>query len=765
MASFANAKDTPSPRARVGDVGDDLSPLFRGASTKIDFEQVGAGDAAGAEEKGAGNTASRRKRSTTVSAGHSQNSEESQETTLGDSSGADVAMDVWEEVPVAKKTRFGRADPADKTAIEPDSQEGDTTLEGDSEVAVARSRRGTVSKPASKPAPKPATKAAPKVAPKTAPKTAPKPPTPRARMTRSRSNTSSPAPASASDSARESPILATKKKRSNLSSLDQFTTTPTTSQTLPSSVVEIGDSQRDEDLMDTQMDMEVDADTQLDTQLDESDDIGTATPRLSETNIFSSAKKRKIKFLRTSTQSSGGKFAQPQSEPSATTSAAGAASNGATDAAGASASQITPELPRVNTSITTSMSTNRRTYGANRSYLADSPTKTESFYSSLDSDSGEESAHEELHIKSVHELRETGGNTRFMDEMEYLAEGLEDEGSSRRTTLLEICKKSKDGDFIRKLKSTDYADKILKVLPQVVDTDPVAAFLVLFIAQKIFEDNGANVLHSLVTDSSFLHSIFSSLQLTDSVLDDKKSSKVFKKVLGEFVSGTSGSTAAGNGGAAGPQPTPSPALAAIATLSTLQTYPGASGDAILQSCLEPSNWDKFSEFATAAFTARNYRVLQFVVLFLEFCQSDLFFSSLAGVLDDVSLQCESGEPETSLVDLSLPALRLLILLTNEETIPELNSAFVLKCVALAKTLFSHSSQPKLYEVYLLSLGFLANIIDSLTSDYRAVYDTFTQLDRGKSDDKHGKAFLVLLRKSVVTRGGLEISDQEKSELE
>lgn len=85
-----------------------------------------------------------------------------------------------------------------------------------------------------------------------------------------------------------------------------------------------------------------------------------------------------------------------------------------------------------------SVTTNRRTYGANRSYLADSPTKKESIYDSIVSESSEESEQEELNIKSVHELRETGGNARFMDEMEYLAEGLEDEGSSRRTTLLEI---------------------------------------------------------------------------------------------------------------------------------------------------------------------------------------------------------------------------------------------------------------------------------------------------------------------------------------
>lgn len=83
--------------------------------------------------------------------------------------------------------------------------------------------------------------------------------------------------------------------------------------------------------------------------------------------------------------------------------------------------------------------------------------------------------------------------------------------------------------------------------------------------------------------------------------------------------------------------------------------------------------------------------------------------------------------------------------TNESSIPELDGSFVLKCITLAETLHERSEDTKLYEVYLLCLGFLENIIGALTSDYKKVYDIFTRLARGK-EDKHCQAFLTLLRK-------------------
>lgn len=253
-----------------------------------------------------------------------------------------------------------------------------------------------------------------------------------------------------------------------------------------------------------------------------------------------------------------------------------------------------------------------------------------------------------------------------------------------------------------------------------------------------------------------MDSIFLCLDNTDSILRDRKSSKVFQKVLKDFVDGTTS--------ASEDEPTPSPALAAIATLSTLQTYPGASGSTILTACLQPANWDKFRKFAIDAFEEKEYKVLQLVVFFLHFCQSDIFFPSLALILDELSAQLRKGEPDSTLVNLSLPVLRLLIVYTNESSIPELDRSFVLKCIALAETLHEQSEDPKLYEVYLLCLGFLENIIGVLTTDYQKVYDIFSRLARSNKD-KHCQAFLTLLRKNVATRGGLKLSAKEKTELE
>lgn len=587
-------------------------------------------------------------------------------------------------------------------------------------------------------------------------------PTPRVRLTRSRSRSASPAVTNVVSKEDSLTTSSSSNGSSNVMSLRS-------SQTLFSS--QIADKQAiDIDLEDAQNDTQsqsqsqAQAQAQADIQAEkEREDrivfgpkklfASSETSGLSGASIFASAQKRKIKHLRTSTPSKkkkekfkavDNKDHHTESQDNHTSSSSFGASFEATPGS--------QEPVRAPLSVTT----NRRTYGANRSYLADSPTKKESIYDSIVSESSEESEQEELNIKSVHELRETGGNARFMDEMEYLAEGLEDEGSSRRTTLLEICKKAKDPDFIRKLKTTDYADKILHVLPQVVETDRVASFLVLFIAQKIFEDNGANVLDTVINDPKFMDSIFLCLDNTDSILRDRKSSKVFQKVLKDFVDGTTS--------ASEDEPTPSPALAAIATLSTLQTYPGASGSTILTACLQPANWDKFRKFAIDAFEEKEYKVLQLVVFFLHFCQSDIFFPSLALILDELSAQLRKGEPDSTLVNLSLPVLRLLIVYTNESSIPELDRSFVLKCIALAETLHEQSEDPKLYEVYLLCLGFLENIIGVLTTDYQKVYDIFSRLARSNKD-KHCQAFLTLLRKNVATRGGLKLSAKEKTELE
>ncbi|KAG5357036.1 hypothetical protein CKK34_6422 [Yarrowia sp. E02] len=587
-------------------------------------------------------------------------------------------------------------------------------------------------------------------------------PTAKVRLTRSRSRSMSPAIASAAD--KQDTLVTSSSSNGSSNKIS-----PRSSQTLFSS--QIGDTEKKKtaaiDLTDAQNAMEVDNQTQPQSedqaQKEADDQIGLGPKRLFEasetsgfstTSIFASSQKRKIRDLRTSTPSKKKtkekkKVSEADNQDESQEKPTTIASFGSSF----ESSQGSQEQP-VRAPIT--ITTNRRTYGANRSYLADSPTKTESIYDSIMSESSGESEHEELHIKSVHELRETGGNARFMDEMEYLAEGLEDEGSSRRTTLLEICKKARDPDFIRKLKTTDYADKILHVLPQVAETDPVASFLVLFIAQKIFGDNGANVLDTVINDPKFLDSVFLCLDNTDSILRDKKSSKVFQKVLKDFVDGTTS--------APEDEPAPSPALAAIATLSTLQTYPGASGSAILKSCLQPSNWDRFRSFAINAFEEKEYKVLQLVVFFLDFCQSDIFFSSLAPILDELSLQLQKGKPNSTLVDLSLPVLRLLIVYTNESSIPELDGSFVLKCISLAETLHKQSGDPKLYEVYLLCLGFLENIIGALTSDYQKVYDIFTRLAQGK-DDKHCQAFLTLLRKNVATRGALKLSAKDMVELE
>lgn len=719
MTSFLNARDSPSPNLQnktlpVRESPKSESPVFRSAQTKVDFgsdENLTSGvtkQSVGRVTKPSRPMLSRRSRGASIF----------------DMPGDTAEVTSTEVVAPPGNTSATRSKRNKTEAEEPVIEEP------------------VIEEKVTKPQPK---KAAPKKAATPAkPKPAPKKQvvTPKVRLTRSRSRSASPAVVNATE-------------KSSESSVSSNGISPRSSQTLFSSQTV------DKEAID--LDMEVDSQPDIEAQTEaqaekEANDRIVFGPKklfaseasgISGTSIFAAAPKRKIKQMRTSTPVKKKKEKSRVVDINSQTPTSSFASSFESSSQGGSQEQEQVRAP-------ISVNTNKRTYGANRSYLADSPTKKETLYDSIMSESSDESEHEELNIKSVHELRETGGNARFMDEMEYLAEGLGDEGSSRRTTLLEICKKAKDADFIRKLKSTDYADKILHVLPQVVETDQVAAFLVLFIAQKIFADNGANVLDTVINDPKFLDSVFVCLENTESILRDKKSSKVFQKVLKEFVDGTtSGSD---------DEPTPSPALAAIATLSTLQTYPGASGSTILKACLLPTNWDKFRTFAINAFEEKEYKVSQLVVFFLDFCQSDVFFSSLAHILDDLATQLKNGKPDNALVDLSLPVLRLLIVHTNENSIPELDDSFVLKCISLGETLHKHSQDSKLSEVYLLCLGFLENIIGELTTDYKKVYDIFTQLARAK-EDKHCQAFLTLLRKNVATRGGLSLSAKDKKELE
>ncbi|KAK9473754.1 wings apart-like protein regulation of heterochromatin-domain-containing protein [Dipodascopsis tothii] len=138
-------------------------------------------------------------------------------------------------------------------------------------------------------------------------------------------------------------------------------------------------------------------------------------------------------------------------------------------------------------------SASKLTYSAQRSFLDESAL---SFLDDLsaptsravEADSGSEE--DDIKVKSIHELRESGQNSRFLDEVEYLLDGIRPGAAlaSRRTTYLELATKLADKTFFNKFKATEFAPRLFMGLAD--ETDEVAMFALGYIVCLFTQDDG-----------------------------------------------------------------------------------------------------------------------------------------------------------------------------------------------------------------------------------------------------------------------------------
>ncbi|KAK9375944.1 wings apart-like protein regulation of heterochromatin-domain-containing protein [Lipomyces chichibuensis] len=105
-------------------------------------------------------------------------------------------------------------------------------------------------------------------------------------------------------------------------------------------------------------------------------------------------------------------------------------------------------------------------------------------------------------IKSIHELRASGVNAKFIDEMEYLLDGLQRDSrqSAARLTYLELALKLTDKSFVIKFKAGGFLDRIFRSIKEMTKSgsDDVTSFAMEYIACCFLSDEG--VAQSLVNE-------------------------------------------------------------------------------------------------------------------------------------------------------------------------------------------------------------------------------------------------------------------------
>ncbi|KAH8598039.1 wings apart-like protein regulation of heterochromatin-domain-containing protein [Bisporella sp. PMI_857] len=93
-------------------------------------------------------------------------------------------------------------------------------------------------------------------------------------------------------------------------------------------------------------------------------------------------------------------------------------------------------------------------------------------------------------IRSVHELRQAGANSRFLDEIEDLLDRIgkpaAQPSSSRRSSLLELAGKFKDKNFVRQFRSNGIEQRLFVHLG--LETDLLSGFLIISILMVLLLD-------------------------------------------------------------------------------------------------------------------------------------------------------------------------------------------------------------------------------------------------------------------------------------
>ncbi|KAK9463900.1 wings apart-like protein regulation of heterochromatin-domain-containing protein [Lipomyces oligophaga] len=207
----------------------------------------------------------------------------------------------------------------------------------------------------------------------------------------------------------------------------------------------------------------------------------------------------------------------------------------------------------------------RITYGAQRSYLDDALPSSSSRPASLSQisdaellgldlshsvsrdpiirttnskyDCEEEEVGTEIGVKSIHELRASGGNIKFFDEMEYLLEGMRPSAglSSSRSTLVELALKFSDKSFVLKFKSGGFLERVFEatLAQNLPATDPISNFALGLIFWELEEDEG--ILLELVEEKNLIDYFVNMLDDDSDISSIARTTKGTTKILQSLV--------------------------------------------------------------------------------------------------------------------------------------------------------------------------------------------------------------------------------------
>ncbi len=165
----------------------------------------------------------------------------------------------------------------------------------------------------------------------------------------------------------------------------------------------------------------------------------------------------------------------PPAAPRLQTLESGSAMGGASAASGASQTSVGVSAPRI-------------TYARQRSYLEDDmlgspflpdiPLEVDGGLQHRRQDSSMKSAEEELEIsgnglRSIHELRAAGSNTRFMNDIETLLDDLEGDGDSsisrKRSAMIELCTKLDERGFVGRFLDNGFERRLVAQCAKITD--------------------------------------------------------------------------------------------------------------------------------------------------------------------------------------------------------------------------------------------------------------------------------------------------------
>lgn len=203
----------------------------------------------------------------------------------------------------------------------------------------------------------------------------------------------------------------------------------------------------------------------------------------------------------------------------------------------------TPLIAKKSDSMTRALSV-QKTYNVVRSYLSEDTGNNnlqdlELHGMDEDDDISSPDEKDETNIRSFNELRAMGGQSHFMDEAQYLMDGLKQPGSSSRASLLELAEKMGDSEFRKSFKSTSFPQTLFELFGKhkQQQMDDLSLFLFAFVVYRLL-DNGTGLAASVV--ELVLEDLADLLQDTldicrPSLLKKSGTSKNFQQMFKTFV--------------------------------------------------------------------------------------------------------------------------------------------------------------------------------------------------------------------------------------